>query len=208
LPLQLVLLRQCMTPGVKLMHDMLAFSGKEWERQSCLHGLRSGTHRHRILECFRGALTAPCFRSLRDRLFDRKYWDALRPVDRNTSSSSLAFRLLSCAIGSITCLVGHPDTVYPFKLFHLVLERPEGLQEFLDAPSCTLDAFSQDFRGRFPTIGELQSARAKLCLFGLSSLAKIDTAPIEARHATVRRALLRAVQTWRRIHVYCCCFRG
>ncbi len=112
--------------------------------------------------------------------------------------STLAFKLLSRSAGSVHMLLCRMYDSFPFKLFRLLERDPDTTAAILAAARCLYDDFTRDFRDLFPTDEDLVSEECLLLLQCLAHLASNDTVKIEARHATLRRALLRSIQTWRR----------
>ncbi len=86
---------------------------------------------------------------------------------------------------------------YPYRLFRLLEHDPEVTAAVLRDPPCLWDHFAQDHHRAWP--GESITSPASLQELHLILLfAMNDTVPIEAKHATLRRNLMRSIQTWRR----------
>eukprot|EP00971_Amphidinium_carterae_P066074 1308965-Amphidinium_carterae.3 len=120
----------------------------------------------------------------------------LRDQDLTVASRAIAFKLLSRIAALVYELLYVPHERYPFKLF-LAIHDSQKAQELLSVEDCVLDSFSLAAKRAYPHLGApfLDMLHAH-CL-----TVATNTAPIEAKHASIRRQLQARVQTWSQMFV-------
>ena len=92
---------------------------------------------------------------------------------------------------AVTQLMVFPHGQFPIKLF-LLLVDPSLAEVFVQEAKCSMDSFAKAFITRFEP--DLACPDALQCLRVLGQLWRLDTADIEARHASLRRLLTAAPQ--------------
>jgi len=195
--------RQCMEPLARLLRGQLAMSGQDWleaDRRSCAKAsiaARESDRRYPILEAARGTLEGKFSKQNFLLLSQSCLWQGIIPtLDRNMTTRSLCFRLLSTAGCSVARALAQPHSQYPYRLFRL-LDSVAHADAILQDPPCLLDPWSTAFvdphRAEPEGLrGDVPRAKATL----VAELAMVDIAQLEAGHASIRRRLFsRGVQT-------------
>jgi hypothetical protein len=195
----LVLMRVCAQPWLhRVMARLLKLSSQKYELSNAVKASRGEPFEYRLLTLARDPLFSDFFSDINDRLHKRHHWEALPPLYRTRASGTLAFKLLSRVGGSVGMLLCRMYNSFPFRLFRLLDRDPAISAAVCAQPPCLWDDFTKEYRAMFPTDEDVQSEESLLLLETLLQLAANDTVKIEARHATLRRSLLRSIQTWRR----------
>ena len=195
----LALLRQCAEPHHRMVCRILRVSSDKWEQEqhyNILHGQRP---QPRLLQYVTGALTDPLLEDIEYRLFSCTCWGATPPSERSLASNVKAFKMLSCGAGAAEALIVHPMTkTYPYKLFRGVL-LAEKFEDDTDEVAldglCWYDPFTADHKAKHPG-EEVHSEQSHIELTAVAEATPCDIVAIEARHGTLRRLLLRSIQTW------------
>lgn len=123
-------------------------------------------------------------------------WRHLLPIrDQNMAGVGLCFRVLS----SMDCLVHAMLTAqhrkFPFQLFSVLIDQSMAAR-IASSPECVLGEFVRDFLAKSQEHGGLLGAVSMSKLHLLAMMAEVNTATIEAKHASIRRRLFsRGVQT-------------
>ena len=192
-----------MRPSDKLLHGLLSMGTDAWEEKKfdfALSGSAVDAQTNtKLLACASGHFTSVFFSDVKRFIFSHEsLWDAVPPAERTAHASATCFQMLSSSGGAAAALLQHPlECCYPYKLFAFVLgQSADGVDvELTQDRPCTWDHFTQDHYRRY---GEenLLSAQSKADLACIAHEAEVHIASIEARHATVRRLLLRSIQTW------------
>lgn len=84
------------------------------------------------------------------------------------------------------------------KMVSLKVKGPKVAASVAADPPCCWDSFTEDHRRVYDTAEKLLSVESKQELSVALTLATGDIVRIEARHATLRHAVLRSIQTYRR----------
>lgn len=188
------------------MGRLLKLSGEEW-LQSVIEGLHaSSAPRYRLLQCATGDLTRSLPVDLEELMFDGCKWGAVPPAEVNASLNVTAFRMISCSSGVAQAQLLHSHSrCFPFKLIRAVFaESDEEARDIVGSSrACVRDSFSNDHLAKYSSTEALRSPESKAVLHGALVLARCDIGPIEARHASVRRAVMRSVQTWKKSLIQC-----
>lgn len=194
----LVLLRQCMEPSHLLVCKLLKFTSEKWITEHLDATLAERRVLTPIEVCASGQMMSGFFQHIEDRLFG-DFWDAVPPSERSTRASLVAFKMLSCSAGAAAALLHHEfQECYPYRLFHAILSGdPAKAAEAVDDPPCIRDPYSHDHCRRYPG-DQLLGVASKMELSTSAAESDVHIGRIEARHATIRRLILRAVQTWSR----------
>ena len=179
----LPILRFAISPLIGLMFAFLKLSGQEWENEQEEELLRNGSRNYRILKALLGEDLENALKDLFSRLHSPI--PALPQVAHNRRSCILLFRLIARAAGSLHCLLRVVQSGFPYKLFWILLGKAG---EVTDSRTCLQDPVTKQFVAKFGAKG-LDCLEALACLHSLASMALVDIAQVEARHATIRRTL-------------------
>jgi len=199
---RMMLFRRAMEPLRALLHAQLWLAGEEWEREEQLKlavalaqgGAGQPRREYRVTIAADGKLENKFFEALRAVPEDAGFWATLPMKDKTVSFRSLAFRILTRAGAAVHQLLVEPRQRFPIRLFRLV-HSPEMAEELSQAPACLRDGWTEWMLESHP--GEqLTSSDFRTRLLLAASMAHMDIAGIEARHASIRRVLKgRSVQT-------------
>ena len=204
---RLVALRVCMEPLRALMAAMLAHTSEAWEleqRARVAVALRDGTD-PRLARDYLAVLAAEgveekaCLAQVKTLLLGPEPWgDAFLDDDMTVATRCLLFKVLSRAGCAVEQLLALPHRGYPWATYR-ILKDPAFADEVARVADCKggiVDPFTRDLRSRFPTAEALRSEECIAILHCSALLRFKDIAPLEARHAAVRRDLIgRSVQT-------------
>jgi hypothetical protein len=111
-----------------------------------------------------------------------KRWAALAIGDRTIRFRSLVFRLVCAASGRMHNKFVDNHRSYPFKTFGL-LTGSVTMDDIRGDRSCLYDPWTASLLSHFT--GRLEAPELKMELYVVAMLASIDTAGIEARHASI-----------------------
>eukprot|EP00971_Amphidinium_carterae_P118506 2347774-Amphidinium_carterae.1 len=121
---------------------------------------------------------------------DHKVWAIVGKESVSVAFRSMLFKLLARQGSLVQQLVVAMHKRYPYRLF-LLLRHPEMRQHLLSDAPCLLDPWSAEVRRLHPTLDsdEFYSLLA-VHAYAIST----NIAPLEARHASIRRLLIQRVQ--------------
>lgn len=189
----LVLQRLIMEPLRELLARYLHITSAEWEKeQECraAAAMQSGnsgfnSRDFRLAIAGTGRLDKRFVDQVHKLFFATEMWGALPVKCYTVSFRALAFRCISRLGCTHKQLLAWNHERFPIRLFAL-LEEPDLAPELAETPECLLDEWSAALRKHHPDFsGDL--FRYKLLLCGVAVW--LDIAPIEAKHATIRRML-------------------
>lgn len=180
-----------------LMRAALTMSGAQWDLDECgkvAIAVEAG------LDCVRGVRAVSAAQCVHERAFVSRLkvllaephaWAAIPPSGRIRSFCVLAFRLIVTAGAACHELLVQPRSNYPFIAFAAAAKSPDGLGQLLakERP-CRFDRWTSAFAERFA--GRLGTPEARIDCLSTACLLPVDTAGIEARHASVRRRVVLA----------------
>jgi hypothetical protein len=196
----LTLMRVCHKPvHEQVLARFFDLSSKSWDVLDSARVATGGSIKLRLVEASKPGAFDMFFASIASRMTEGHHWEALQPSMRTFGMGTVAFRMLSRVAGSVEVLLQREYTAYPFRLFRLLEEDVQTTAEIIaeEKRTCLFDDLSAAHRKRFPE-EKLLSEENFAELQVLAGLGANDTVRIEARHATLRRVLLRAVQTHKR----------
>ena len=204
---RLLSLRVCMEPLRVLMAAMFTHTSEAWEleqRARVAAALRDGAdpwlaRSYLAVLAAEGVEEKACLAQLKTLLTGPEPWgDAFLEDDKTVATRCLLFKVLSRAGCAVEQLLALPHRGYPWAMFR-ALKDPAFADEVARVPDCGggfVDPFTRDLRSRFPTAEALRSGECIAILQCNALLRCRDIAPLEARHAAVRRDLIgRSVQT-------------
>ena len=146
--------------------------------------------RNRTL-CFR-RLEEASMQYFRSTMMAKDIGDELIPRHKTRSNSALLFKLFACASGRTHRKFTQHHRKYPYKTFG-VLSGTSTIQQIDKDPRCVQDEYTRSLLTHFN--GKLDAPELAMELYVIAFLANIDTATIEARHASIRRDIRSRVQT-------------
>ena len=198
---QCIVIRQVMEPLRRLLVRQLALSGNNCEHKQRVAVAKArstpATRSYPIVECATGALEEPTFREVELLMCHSALWQHVIPAaDRHLALRGLAFRQLS----SVGCLLhetlGLQHRLHPIATFK-ALASDAWADEVVAKKPCLLDGWTAELMRLYGAKPDgLKSAEAKATMQLVASLAKLDIAGIESKHASIRRRLFgRGVQT-------------
>ena len=119
-------------------------------------------------------------------------WSVLPARFRTVRHRALVFQLVTMALGRIHSRFTVPHRNYPYRTFGL-LTGAVTAEELGREPPCRFDAWTKSLMTRYA--GNYDDPSLVLEVHVAAMLAPIDTAAIEARHASIRRSVMARVQT-------------
>ena len=196
---ELIVMRIAHKPLFSILTSLLAASSEKWDRKNSVAAASGAELKLRLLEHARNPNFNEARKETARLMLSIGPWAALAPQHRTADASLLAFKLLSVGATCIEAMLCEMHKQYPFRLFLLLLRDPALTAQILEEleHDCILDEFTRDHLKRFPG-SAVASEESLSCLTAALTLASGDTVRIEARHASLRRSLLRAVQTLKR----------
>ena len=189
----LVLMKVSMTPLVQLLNSQLQMSGINWERHQRAgllgpHGASDDLpHRqYQLTVAAEGLLEKTFFDALKGLFHDESHWKLVLQDDVTVAFRAQCFRVLSRAGCMIYTELSLPHQAFPTCLFQL-LSNP-ALGDVLAAESeCLMCDWSRELLHKYP---RFQGEELQAILYPHAQLCATNTCQVEARHASLRRALL------------------
>lgn len=194
----LIMVRTAMIPFVGLLDVLLRMAGARWDRKQANAAREGNPVKLRLVECAKGAVTSAFFIQVRGFLFGNWFWEKIPSGYRHERMASNAFRFVIRGAASIFWNIWFPRTRrFPTRIFRLLDPdiTAEEEDEICNAKSCLWDDFVVAFRAWFITKVQLLSALAKAVLRLIAWIMRNETVLIEDMHASLRRYILRAIQT-------------
>lgn len=203
---RLTVVRETMQAHVKLMSRLLHVSGQDWSegRHAALlaPGPSGQSPQVRLGELACGHnTTRPFVQECERLLFCVDAWEHVPLRERTTLLSLTAFKQISAGAATLHAHLVHTQQCYPLRLFAGAFDAVGGarhivLEDFRNNRRCLFDSFTRAYHemaGDTPFDGDaMQFLRAH------GMVAHVDIATIEASHATVRRVVLKSIQTHKR----------
>ncbi|CAE7556051.1 unnamed protein product [Symbiodinium sp. CCMP2592] len=177
----LALLRSVMELNFKLLYHALHVSSDAWQNEQAAKA--SNVPCSRILDEYAGKHVHRFADELQEAFMSVP--KAIPPAACARNMRTLHFRLLSRAGAAHHQLLERFRCAFPTQMFGALL----GNTSVLTAKPCLLDELSTKVRQMFGTPSLLGSAEARAVLASIAELWELDIAAIEAKHASVRRAL-------------------
>ena len=177
----LALLRSVMELSFKLLYHALHISSDAWQNEQAAKA--SNVPCSRILDEYAGKHVHRFADELQEAFMSVA--KAIPPAACARNMRTLHFRLLSRAGAAHHRLLERFRCGFPTQMFGALL----GNTSLLTAKSCLLDELSTKVRQMFGTETLLCGAEARAVLVSIAELWELDIAAIEAKHASVRRAL-------------------
>eukprot|EP00971_Amphidinium_carterae_P347988 6490258-Amphidinium_carterae.2 len=196
----LVLLRHAVEPLTIFMQEQLHLCSWDWEieqRSKVAQALASGQEgiglrAYMCTVAAEGMLEKKLFSSIGQLYMSENIWSVIHEEHFTVQFRCLAFRVFSREAATVYELVARCHQRYPYRMF-LCLSQPEMAPTLLRDPLCCLDSWSKQIRETHPSL----SGRAfHQCLIAHALCIKSNIAPVEAKHASIRRQLQSKVQTW------------
>ena len=200
----LVMLRKAMQPLVMLLNSQLDVASLDWEKKQqaimalhiqtqALQGPRPPLRHHQATIAAEGVLEKMFFESLSE-LFERP-WDTIEELQWQVAMRSQIFKLLSRQGALIHVGLSVVHQGYPLTLFKLLREPhlASAMYEAAQGQQCMLDDWSQEMVRLYPGFEQPEFFQV---LEAHAHLLCSSTVQVEARHSSVRRALLTRNQTW------------
>lgn len=154
----------------------------------------------RTLRNYRGVIAAEgrlekaVLSGLKERMEGESFWEPVPESSRRESMRSLNFLIFGRLIAMVSVIL-EIHMGYPFRLF-LLLAHPELAPDIENDCKCLFDEWTKRWVEQFLEKG-IASAEALMDLRTLLLFLKLDTASVEASHATLRRLLhMMSTQTW------------
>lgn len=196
---RMVLMRLIMEPVRVLLAAKLEVSGEAWEKletSKLADRIARGCAPRRdyvVSLAASNSVENECLGKARALMQHSGLWVGLPLVAVSVKMRCLAFRMLSRVRTLIHELLVTPHGKFPIVLFRL-LQQPDLFGELQGVPECMRDDISHEFLTQFAE--SPNSPRARAFLEFLAFSVSMDTAQIEARHASIRRWLFsRSTQT-------------
>ena len=185
--------RVSMEPNIKnLMAPLLKLAKADFDVEQA--SSQDGRVKLRVLELAQGKPFEKYDEALEERILSSGCWEALPAKEKHTLHATYAFKLNSRAGGTTSCLLTDIVKGYPLRMFLLLLGDPEVEAQVKKDPSCLYDEWAAEHVRQYP--GDMLWSKESLMRLYLQALMAVNQiVKIEARHATLRRALLRALQT-------------
>ncbi|CAE7816659.1 unnamed protein product [Symbiodinium sp. CCMP2456] len=177
----LVLLRSVMELNFKLLYHALHVSSDEWQNEQAAKA--SNVPCSRILDEYAGKHAHEFADQLQEAFMSVA--KAIPPAACARNMRTLHFRLLSRAGAVHHQLMERFRCGFPTQMFGALL----GNTSLLTAKACLLDELSTKVREMFGTESLLCSGEGRAVLMSIAELWELDIAAIEAKHASIRRAL-------------------
>ena len=177
----LVLLRSVMELNFRLLYHALHVSSDEWQNEQAAKP--TNVPCSRVLDEYAGKHVHEFADQLQEAFMSVA--KAIPPAACAKNMRTLHFRLLSRAGATHHQLLERFRRGFPTQMFGALL----GNTSLLTAKPCMLDELSTTIRQKFGTESLLCSDEARAVLAGIGELWELDIAAIEAKHASVRRAL-------------------
>eukprot|EP00971_Amphidinium_carterae_P191683 3803512-Amphidinium_carterae.1 len=194
----IIVLRICVDPILKLLYRMFEVSGINFEvreRALVAHSLANGDGYQRsymLTLAAKGTLEAEYFLNIKEMLRDSNLFGLVDSSALTIGFRAKCFILLMRQAAAIHELIAHKHQQFPFKMYRL-LDEPHLGPSLANTPSCLLDPWSADMIDSYPT---LSSPALRPVLTTHCQISTTNISHIEALHASVRRNLHKAPQTW------------
>ena len=190
-----IVLRIALRPHMTLIRSLMLLGSDKWllqQEAKLLQGL--GQDKHGIdLREYRGVVAASrtlerVVISTANSLFsDERLWDAVPAAARTVARRVQSFALLSRTLCLATSME-EMHSEYPFRLFLLLLDP--SLSQQVKAEKCQMDPWSLAFVEHHEARDGLGSSNALHDLLTSVIMGWWDTAPLESRHASIRRSIV------------------
>ena len=186
-------MRLCMKPLSTLMDVYLLTASEAWETQQRANlskGLTTeeAPQRESQLMAYLSQDAERMFMADLTELLTGSDWQHLQTSCWTRGFQAHFFRVTSRMGCLIHQLLRWPTTLFPWQLFHLLVDEQASVQRLQGLRPCLLDPFSRDFLAAFP--GEqLGSAEARATLDMLAGTVATETIGVEWSHGRVSRLL-------------------
>lgn len=197
---RLAVLRRTMACHVTLMSRMLRVCGHEWE-EAALEAARTpgAPPRFRLLEAACGVETTVKFLNECESLLFSNDWEDTPLSERSTLLSLIAFRQISSGAAAAVAHLVHPQRCYPLRLFAAAFGGDLAARESVAGDvrarrTCLFDPFTSAF---YSIVGDSPFSERGLDILHVAGvMCRCDIGNIEASHASLRRIVLKAIQTY------------
>ena len=163
----------CLGVAVAFLHAVESVSGSAWEMASWARCAEGGEHRSRMAAAASGGIQCNAMAKAWDIIFVADRWRALPLAGQTFGNAGLAFCMVSTFVCSIDQILLRFWRSWPYRMFLLLDKRRRAsiAKEFLSAPLCLLDQWSQRSRKLFPTPSALLG---DTCIAVLRALSRRD----------------------------------
>eukprot|EP00971_Amphidinium_carterae_P335543 6471461-Amphidinium_carterae.2 len=189
----LVLLRVSMVPLTNLLHGQLDMSSEDWERQQqatqameVAQGNESFKRQFMVTMAAQNKLESKYMEALQMLFLDPSPWRLVEERKHTVNFRGLGFRVLAMQGSLVHVDLVVPHQLPPFTLF-AVLHDPDKASSVRQTEACLLDDWSKHILGEYPS---LDGEECREVLWAHAAMASTNIAPIESRHASLRRKLL------------------
>ena len=118
-------------------------------------------------------------------------WAALQPRRRTERHSAFLFKMATAAACRSQCKFVQLHQTYPYKTFGLLSGMTSLAELRCESERCKQDAWTKSLLGRYHD--GLEAPELMLEVYTIALISNIDTAVIEAKHATIRRDVMSRV---------------
>ena len=176
----------------EMLHSGLRIAAAEWEFTEMFKAAAGHPRKTLLGVSSSHELEDEAERSLRRLFYDTEFWTRIiAPLHRTQVAQHMVFQIFSAIVCCLRFYVRDIHANYPTATFRWLYHQ-DGISAACAAAGCTtrFDRFTRTWVEFWRASDGLDSAAARADLASACILAFQDNAPIEARHATIRRELL------------------